>query len=500
MSDDLMRLNMDRFNHSNVAKFTAEFVGTFFLVLTIGCNVHTGSIGAALSIGSMLMVMIYALGSVSGAHFNPAVTLAVLLSGRGKIGPFSALLYMVFQILGGICGALLYYHIIGEAFFLQPVWSYTASDVVGVEIIYSWALCYVVLNVATTQAAEGNHYFGLAIGFTVVSAAIAIGSISGCSLNPAVSVGSYVAAHMKHGEPALAFWGLYVFAPFVGALIAWLCFVMVRFHEEYLGGFGFGSPSSGKGSAAETRPLMDPPPPLKREAAPPPPPPPPKPLEKPAPQPPATPSNDLDSKSKISVSMVTGQNLRLMKNLDNCDLFCGLKWEVGADSRGVDIDASCVKFDSKGVCLGAVYFADKEDLENGIRHSGDQVTGEAGFESSVDDEIISFRLQRIKPDVHFLFFVATIFSSGVHSFQDVSQCSARLVNIGAANQELCCFRKQNIGSGNALVVTMLFRGRDGHWHFEAIDKCYQIQEHGTYRALESQLARLCRQKKEIEGP
>merc|ERR1719326_2181163 len=102
----------NRFEASPFAKYTAEFVGTFFLVLTVGCNVHTGSIGAALSIGSMLMVMIYALGSVSGAHFDPAVTLAVLLSGRGKIGFVSAFIYVIVQILGGICAALLYSHVV----------------------------------------------------------------------------------------------------------------------------------------------------------------------------------------------------------------------------------------------------------------------------------------------------------------------------------------------------------------------------------------------------
>merc|ERR1719478_1774515 len=173
--------------------------------------------------------MIFALGGVSGAHFNPAVTFAVLLSGRNKIGIKDAFVYMLCQILGGICAACTYMFITGQAFFLKPVWEYSGADVVMVEIMYSWALCYVVLNVATTtfypQEVE-NSYFGLAIG-----------SISGCSLNPAVSIGSYVAAYRTHGEPALAFWALYTFAPFAGALIAWLSFVMVRRSTEYPSGF-----------------------------------------------------------------------------------------------------------------------------------------------------------------------------------------------------------------------------------------------------------------------
>merc|ERR1719498_2139248 len=181
------------------------------------------------------MVMIFALGAVSGAHFNPAVTLAVALSGRGLIHIVDVFVYMIVQIAGGICAAITYSAITGKAFFLMPVWDYSASDVVAVEVLYSWALCYVVLNVATTSTEAGNNYFGLAIGFTVVSAAIAIGSISGCSLNPAVSVGSYVAAYRHHGEPAIAFWGIYTFAPFLGALVAWLFFMAVRSSTEYSG-------------------------------------------------------------------------------------------------------------------------------------------------------------------------------------------------------------------------------------------------------------------------
>merc|ERR1719217_277129 len=187
---------------------------------------------------------------------------------------------------------------------------------------------------------------------------------------------------------------------------------------------------------------------------------------------------------KLSREVSSGESVavnELGKNLENQELFCGLKWEVGAGSKGVDIDASCVKFDKEGRCLGAVYFADKEDHENGIRHSGDQVTGEMTT-SPLDDEAISFRLSGIKPEVHFLFFVATIFTSGVHSFQDVKHCSARLVESNT-DSELCKFQKGDIGTGNALVIAMLYR-KGGSWHFEAVDKCYQIQEHGTYRALE----------------
>merc|ERR1719217_1974006 len=151
---------------------------------------------------------------------------------------------------------------------------------------------------------------------------------------------------------------------------------------------------------------------------------------------------------KLSREVSSGESVavnELGRNLENTDMFCGLKWEVSQGSKGVDIDASCVKFDKEGRCLGAVYFADKEDHENGIRHSGDQVTGEMTT-SILDDEAISFKLSGIKPEIHFLFFVATIFSSGVHSFNDVNQCSTRLVD-ATSDTELLKFQKKDIGKG-----------------------------------------------------
>jgi len=433
-----------------------------------------------LSIGSMLMVMIYALGSVSCAHLNPAVTLGVLLSGRSKIGPIDACAYMVVQCLGGICAGFLYLTLFGTAFLLAPVgMHYSTGDMCAAEILYTWALVYVVLNVATAADNSPNHYFGLAIGFTVASAAITVGGISGCSLNPAVSIGSIVAANMAHGVTAYSFSSFYIFAPFVGAIIGVLSFCLVRRRSEYGSG------------PTEEKPRLPPPPPKPvvvetRQRA----------MELPKPPPIPEPtfkkqlSRRLSSNELVAISS-------LGRNLENANLFCGLKWEVGSGSKGVDIDASCVKFDKEGRCLGAVYFADKEDHENGIRHSGDQVTGEMTT-SPLDDEAISFVLSGIKPEINFLFFVATIFSSGVHSFQDVSSCSARLVD-SSTDSELLKFEKSTIGTGNALVIAMIFR-KGGKWQFEAVDKCYQIQEHGTYRALEPQLHRLCRQKKEVEGP
>lgn len=226
-------MEAERFYHSHWCKYISEFIGTYFLVLTVGCNVLTGSVGAALSIGMMLMVMVYALGSVSGAHFNPAVTLSILCSARGLITMQDSVLYIVFQLLGGVSAGFTYFFLFGNSFMLQPVGKYTMYSATCVEIVYSMALCYVVLNVATTHKQDGNNYFGLAIGFTVVSAALAIGGISGCSLNPAVTFGTMMANTFETGSEGLQYFGLYFFSPLAGSLLACLFFYLVQRSDEY---------------------------------------------------------------------------------------------------------------------------------------------------------------------------------------------------------------------------------------------------------------------------
>ena len=168
-------------------KYIVELIGTFFLVLTIGCTVVGGVEGVIppLAIGSALMVMIFAGGHISGGHFNPAVTLGVTIRGRSSWS--DAGIYWVSQILGGIVAAL----VVG---YLQtgdkP--ALIADNIPAsmlAEFLFTFALVYVVLNVATSKDTEGNSYFGLAIGFTLLVGAIALGGISGGAFNPAVAIG-----------------------------------------------------------------------------------------------------------------------------------------------------------------------------------------------------------------------------------------------------------------------------------------------------------------------
>ena len=170
-----------------IKKLAVEFIGTFFLVLTIGCTVLSGSAGVIppLAIGAVLMVMVYAGGHISGAHYNPAVTLGVFI--RGKCSAAEVIPYMLSQVAGALVAAL----VVG---FLRPGAAVAAGSLDMVpalvaEFIFTFALVYVVLNVATAKGTSGNSFYGLAIGFTVLASAFAVGDISGGAFNPAVAVG-----------------------------------------------------------------------------------------------------------------------------------------------------------------------------------------------------------------------------------------------------------------------------------------------------------------------
>jgi len=175
-------------------KYITEFIGTFFLVLTVGLTVIGGAAAPPIAIGSMLMVMIFAGGHISGGHFNPAVTLAVFL--RGKCSATDVPFYMIAQILAGVVAALTVAFIIpGKVDALAPAAGFSAQGGPGVgpamiaEFLGTFALCWVVLNTATSKGTEGNSFYGLAIGFTVTACAYGLGGISGGAFNPAVATG-----------------------------------------------------------------------------------------------------------------------------------------------------------------------------------------------------------------------------------------------------------------------------------------------------------------------
>ena len=207
-----------------MGKYLTEFIGTFFLVLTIGCCVVGGAVPAPLAIGAALMVMVFAGGHVSGAHYNPAVTLAVTMRGRCSIA--DVVPYIVSQVAGAVVAALaVKFLFAGEKMAAVQAMdlSKTIPQALLAEFLYTFALAYVVLNVATAKANANNSFYGLAIGLTVLTGAFSVGGISGGAFNPAVAVGITTL-----GLAAAANIWIYLVADFAGAALAALVFKIIN--------------------------------------------------------------------------------------------------------------------------------------------------------------------------------------------------------------------------------------------------------------------------------
>jgi aquaporin Z len=198
-------------------KYITELIGTFFLVLTIGCTGVAAGTGVIppLAIGSALMVMIFAGGHISGAHYNPAVTLGVWI--RGRCPTKDVVPYMLFQVLGAVIAAVVIKYLKSgpeiKALKLE------AGPALVAEFLYTFALVYVVINVATAKGTSGNSFYGLAIGMTVLTGAFAVGNISGGVFNPAVAVG----VSLMGLSDWLDIW-IYLVANFLGGAAAGLTF------------------------------------------------------------------------------------------------------------------------------------------------------------------------------------------------------------------------------------------------------------------------------------
>jgi aquaporin Z len=207
-----------------VPKLIVEFIGTFFLVFTVGQTVKSPDTAALapLAIGSALMVMVYAGGHFSGGHYNPAVTLGVTL--RGKATWADAGPYMVAQVLGALAAAGLVIFIKGDATPAATAavtgTQYGILSKLIVEFLFTFALVYVVLNSATAKGTSGNSFYGLAIGFTVMVGAFAVGPVSGGAFNPAVAVG---VTTMGLVDPVTNIW-IPLVADFAGGAAAGLLF------------------------------------------------------------------------------------------------------------------------------------------------------------------------------------------------------------------------------------------------------------------------------------
>ena len=172
-------------------KYVVEFIGTFFLVLTIILTVN-GTAGnmAPLAIGSILMVMIFAGGHISGGHYNPAVTLGVWIRGKCKTKDVPG--YVIGQLLGGILGSFVGKYLLDFVPGATGISTGGEFDFIGgalAEFLGTFALVWTVLHTATAKGTEGNSFYGIAIGFTVMACAYGLGGVTGGAFNPAVATG-----------------------------------------------------------------------------------------------------------------------------------------------------------------------------------------------------------------------------------------------------------------------------------------------------------------------
>lgn len=202
-------------------KYLVEFIGTFFLVFTVGTTVIPPGVGAMapFAIGAALMVMIFAGGHVSGGHFNPAVTLSVWL--RGRCDKHDVLPYWIAQCAAAAIAAwlMVFFKVEGAAQALPIGW----KAAVMAEFLFTFALCWVVLNTTTSKGTMGNHFYGLAIGMTVMVGAFAVGGISGGAFNPAVALGVTLMGLIRWAQ----IWILLV-GEVAGAIVAVLAYRLVH--------------------------------------------------------------------------------------------------------------------------------------------------------------------------------------------------------------------------------------------------------------------------------
>jgi len=210
-------------------KLVVEFVGMFLFVFTVGMATNKAGAGALapLAIGSILMVMVFAGGHVSGGHFNPAVSTAVFL--RGRMAPPEFVAYLTTQFVAAVLAGLVVRYVGGSEAHAVVA---SSGKMVVAEFLFTFALAWVVLNVATARGTDGNSFYGLAIGFTVVAGAFAVGGISGGAFNPAVALGAMVTGLFEWSN----IW-IYLLADFLGAAAAAYTFLFVLPAEKTTGDY-----------------------------------------------------------------------------------------------------------------------------------------------------------------------------------------------------------------------------------------------------------------------
>ena len=195
-------------------RYLFEFIGTFFLVMTIGLT------GNPLAIGIMLTVLVYMGGHISGAHYNPAVTISIYL--KKIISKDVAIKYILVQIAASTFASAVIYFITQDLLKVAPSETATIPQIIISEFLFTFLLILVILNVATNKKTEGNSYYGLAIGFTVMASAYCVGGISGGAFNPAVGLGPEITSFLITKDINLFYSLIYLIVPTFGGIIAYI--------------------------------------------------------------------------------------------------------------------------------------------------------------------------------------------------------------------------------------------------------------------------------------
>lgn len=210
-------------------KLLTELVGTFVFLSVVALSKPIGAL-APLAIGSVLMVMVYMGGHISGGHYNPAVSFGLWL--RRKIDLVTMLTYWVAQLVGATLAFIFGYLVSAHTPGIAPAHSATWIQALAVEVVFTGVLVLTVLNVAATRATEGNSFYGLAIGFAVVIGAFAGGPISGGAFNPAIGFGATLGKALFAGGNFDWYWIYAVGGLLGGAIAAGIHEIQVRATER----------------------------------------------------------------------------------------------------------------------------------------------------------------------------------------------------------------------------------------------------------------------------
>ncbi len=204
-------------------KYVVEFIGTFFLMLSICMAIQSG-LGQfiPLVVGAVLIAVIYAGGHISSAHYNPAITFVFFM--ENKCPPKDVVGYCFAQLIAVILAVLIGTYL-SESMEAVNVTQKVLLPIPALiaEFLGTFALSFVIMNVAMAKTLEGNGFYGAAIGLIVVGCAYLFGSISGGAFNPAVAIGMAMMGLLNWAD----LW-IFAIANFSGAFLSILAFRFVN--------------------------------------------------------------------------------------------------------------------------------------------------------------------------------------------------------------------------------------------------------------------------------